>query len=189
MPIIEMEGPPPGGPRAGRPPWVERGWDEETGRWENDSHVGKMLIALKSFASQKNAATYGGVSAATFQNWMARGREHDPDGEMIRDEIDRTALPYVDFVRQVDLARAQTEIELVAVVRSGAREDPNLALKVLGRLFPHWRETAALDLSVIEEPADGLGEAMMRNPDVAAAAAAYAIALNEAGAFDSEDSD
>ena len=66
MAVHDMPGPPPGDTR-GRPRWIEKGWDENTGRWVPDSPVGKMLAALGAGTSQRNAAVFGGVSISALQ--------------------------------------------------------------------------------------------------------------------------
>lgn len=56
--------------------------------------------------------------------------------------LDRsTETKYLLFLEAVEEARGKVEIELSALVRKGAREDPNLALRMLKAAFPsRWAD-------------------------------------------------
>ena len=181
--LIEMEGPAPAaGAPLGRPSRIERGWDERTGTWLPESPVGRMLAALRAGVSQTNAASFGQINRNTFASWLARVREHMPTDDTLRSDVDRRQLPYVDFASAVDMALAVLEVTLVNTVRTAAMTDPRMALKLLERRFPHWRDNQPADAGTIEIE-DNLGEALMRNPAIAQAAAAYAEALADTGLY------
>lgn len=173
----------------GKPAWIKRGWDPDKGDWDADSHVGKVLAALRAGTSAKNAALFGGIAPTTYHQWYSRGREHQPDAPFDRTEVPEEHLPYVDFAVAVEFSRARLEVELVSEIRKGWKDDPKFALQVAARLFPHWRETKGIEVGSFDQPSDGLGEALMADPAVAAAAAAYAEALADVGAFGSGDDD
>jgi hypothetical protein len=89
-----------------------------------------LLTAIRVGNRLSVAASYAGVSPKSMAEWMRRGRGVDG----------RPALePYVGFVRAVEHAQAEAEVEAVALVRKAMRRNPKYAIWWLERMHPEWR--------------------------------------------------
>lgn len=83
-----------------------------------------ILGSIENGASETAAAEAAGVGRTTLQSWKKRGEE-EPEG------------PYGAFLEGITRARAQAELDLVAVVRGAAAEgDWKAALEMLARRNP-----------------------------------------------------
>lgn len=110
-----------------------------------------IVAALRAGNYRTTAAALAGVSRQTILNWLARGS----DG----------VEPYASFLRDVELAEAESEAELVAEVRAARAavvgvSGPDLwqaRMTLLERRFPH-RWSARVRTTVDEE----LGALMRR---------------------------
>lgn len=70
----------------------------------------RIVSALKAGNYQESAARFAGVSATTFYRWMAEATEPGASKELR------------EFREAVENARAQAEIESVALIRQAARD-------------------------------------------------------------------
>lgn len=82
-----------------------------------------LLHAFRLGATVRIACGATGVSEAAFYRWMAKG------------EAAKTGS-FREFRDEVQRARDRGDLELLAFVRKGARDDPRLALDLLARRHP-----------------------------------------------------
>jgi hypothetical protein len=125
------------------------------------------------------AAGFAGLSKQAIYQWIARGRESRPPREFDRHDIDPAELPYVDFVTQLSQAESMAEVELVTLVRSAARENWQAAVTMLGRRFPHWRESTKLEVEARSADEDTIA-AMQQSPALVAQLASLAHQIEDA---------
>ncbi|WP_116996313.1 hypothetical protein [Desertimonas flava] len=152
--------------KRGRPALILEGWNESSGGWSEGSPAHRVITAVRTGAFLNAAAEYARLNKSTVTNWLARGREHRPDVDYDRTDIDVEHRPYVDFLEAVRNADGSYEVELTGLTLKAAREDPKFALQVLSRRYPHWRESSKLELAsgpAEEETADPL-EQMAEHP-------------------------
>jgi transposase len=74
----------------------------------DDIRAKRIVDAVADGLSRTAAAAKGGVSRATFLDWLARGR----DGE----------APYADFLDRVKVAEAKAEEVMVSAIRTAGLE-------------------------------------------------------------------
>lgn len=170
----------------GRPSPIIQGWDPNTGRWPTDPQTrhpaARVINAVRIGAFINAAATYAGLSRSTVFGWLARGRAALPDTDTwTREDIPPTERVYVDFLIAVHTADGSLEVELTGLVLQGARSDPGMALKMLGRKWPHWREGVVLshgleDPDAADDPLDGV----LDDPRVAASLVELSHRLQDA---------
>ncbi len=173
------------------------GYNPDTGRWSEDESVGvvpRLLGKLRKGAGEVNASLNAGVAHTTVHGWREKGRAIAEQTS----STDRMDLPvgdriYVDFAMAVAMAKAGHEIDCVDVVAEGVKKDPELALKVLARRHPHWREQKGVDVTSKGESVvvqDRIADVLTRNPDLAAKAEdlylSVAAAAGEEGLDDDE---
>ncbi|MDQ6910478.1 MAG: hypothetical protein M3Z84_06805 [Actinomycetota bacterium] len=111
---------------------------------------GRIVHAVCSGVTLKEAAAYAGVTDRTLLNWMRRGEEAAEDRETAADHgVDRVAdesdQEFVRLFRAVSAARAEVYVEAVATVRLAVRGSPvlNDAGEVVEwQRFPDWRAAA-----------------------------------------------
>jgi hypothetical protein len=181
---------PPGRTVGSRGHWkILDGWSEADGTWSANSVVAQFFSALQTGASQASAAGFAKTTYASVKTWRDRGTMFDRG-----DEVDRTELPldervYVDFARRMNVVLGTKEVRLAGIVYDACRDDPRLALEVLGRQFPWWRDAKQLDLGPPEVLSqDKMAELLTARPQLAIAAEQYALEL-EAAAGVSPDAD
>lgn len=96
----------------------------------------KLLNALRSGSSVPDAARFCGLSPATVEGWVQRGR-----GKL--EAYGRPADPqYVRFARMVDEARATVKVLVVGNLVAQTRNDWRAAAYYLRFVDPEWREGA-----------------------------------------------
>lgn len=178
------------GPAPGKVPLVEKGWDPETRTWSGDSPVGKLLAALRAGNFKKAAANYAEVGERTLYAWQAIGQEHDPGSNGDWSSIPPAKAPYVQLLYAIQKAEADSEVGLVTIIRSAVREDPKLALAMLGRRHRAWRENRALDVTVNEgQQQDRVAKAVDADPNLAMKAQEFAMAAGSAVVDDDDAED
>lgn len=147
----------PGVTRAtrGQPPIIEKGWNHLDRTWTNDSPCGRFLAAMRIGNYIHVACAFAGISTTTWKNWNARAREHhvnefeEPDW----DAIPESEVPYVAFITAVTRAEAESEVELVGLVRKVGKGNDKLppdwraAMALLSRRHAgRWRERTGVDV-------------------------------------------
>ena len=85
--------------------------------------VEKLLVAKRNGNHSNVAARWAGIDRTTLRRWMLDGEHQDE-------------FPFRQLNLAVDSTDAGVEIDLVALVRSAARHDPELALKFLRQRHP-----------------------------------------------------
>lgn len=151
MPLRESDG-------NGTIGYIWKGWTEMpqedgsmTGAWASDSVAGRFLMAMKVGNFQSRAAEYAGVAAETIHRWLRTGRDHMPDD--VSDGVDLAELdpewrPYVQLVFDLRKSEAQSEVELVTLWRSAAKDDWRAARDLLARRHPErWKERVGSEIS------------------------------------------
>ena len=168
------------------PPLLLEGLLENGEEWDRSSPVGKMIVALRAGNHLSAAARYGGLHPATVQKWLQRGREWETDDPAEAARIPLEHRVYVALARQVSLALASCEVELVTSIRLAAREDPKIAFAFLSRRFPAWNERRALEVTVAEETPvqDWAARLLAEDPQVGAAAEQLMNAVIEASVIE-----
>ncbi len=89
----------------------------------------KILVAFQMGHFLDTAAAYGGVTKQTLMTWLERGATSGPEGEGLDKE-------FFDFMELCTEARAASKVGLVAIAWRHAREDGNVAIKLMEKLFP-----------------------------------------------------
>jgi hypothetical protein len=135
---------------------IWNGWTEIptpqglTGGWTGESVAGRFLAAMKVGNFQNRAAEWAGVSARTIQTWLRIGRDHIDDDAPVVDlaTVDEEFRPYVWLVLELRKAEAHSEVELVTLWRSAAKDDWRAARDLLGRRHPQrWKERVGSEVS------------------------------------------
>lgn len=106
--------------------------------------VEAILEALKSGCYVETAAIYGGVSTSLVYQWCDRGRKERERLEIFPDaEPDATEVPFMDFLEEVEKARANAEIRAVMQIQRAASEGTwQAAAWYLERSYPKkWGRT------------------------------------------------
>lgn len=166
--------------KQGRPSLILVGYDRDRGEWANDSPAGRVVAAVRAGNYLNAAAAFARLNRNTVFNWLARGREAQPEGEWERSDVEVSELPYVDFLGAIAFADGAFEVELVTLTLQAAREDKKFALSVLGRKYGHWRESTKLTVTDGDE-ADALTAAALHaDPALVAKAAALAHEIEDA---------
>lgn len=160
----------------GAPVSMLTGWDPDSGRWHIDSPVGRMLELIGRGNFLSVAAAHAGVVG--LPGLLGKGSEYAVDIPEDRAYIPVGVRPFIDLVRQVEIAEAKLESDIVSVVHRAAHRDPKLALAYLGRRFgQRWREQQAVFTSEdIDERDKAVSEAMT-DPNVALELARVAEAI------------
>lgn len=115
------------------------GWDPDTGKWDKASPVGMMLGLVQQANFPTVAARLAGIN--NLPGLLAKGNEYVDDLPEDRSYVPVDVRPFIDLVREMDIAESYIEQELVGVIRKGAMNDPKLALQFLSRRFgSRWRE-------------------------------------------------
>lgn len=123
----------------GAPLLMLEGWDPDTGIWLPSSPVGKMMAMVSRGSHPTRAAAVVGLNS--LNRLLARGAEYSVGAPENRDFIPIDVRPLIDLARQVQFAEALHEYTLVDIVQKGAKDDPKLALAMLGRRYgERWRE-------------------------------------------------
>ncbi|GAF79449.1 unnamed protein product, partial [marine sediment metagenome] len=97
----------------------------------------KIITAIRAGNYFNVSCRYAGISPATGLQWIQRGKgEHDREAKQI----------YVDFVEAVNSAKAQSEVEMVAIIRKAALDGQwPAAMTYLERAHPkRWGRIPAL---------------------------------------------
>ena len=101
--------------------------------------------SIRSGVSYADAARLSGIDPATFQRWMARGRQDIATGR---------ASDFRDFCERVELANVVMKTTLTQYVMKGAKKDARIALKVLERRFPDvWGLKIRIEDTTPDKPA------------------------------------
>jgi len=160
----------------GAPLLILEGWDPVVGKWLPASPIGQMLVLIQAGNFVSVASSFVGLRSVGAM--LAKGSEYMIDATEDRAYIPIDVRPFIDLVREVELAESAAELTLVDVVRKGARSDPKLALAFLSRRFgSRWREQQLVFTSdEIDERDRAVSEALT-DPNIALqlAEAAHAI--------------
>jgi hypothetical protein len=99
----------------------------------------KIVAAIRAGNCADAAAHSGGISEATYYNWLARGGAelaHREEGGRPR----RREQPYVEFRDAIARASATAEVHAVAILRKAMSDDWRAAAWYLERRHPErWR--------------------------------------------------
>lgn len=99
----------------------------------------KIVQAIIGGAHFEIACRYAGIAPRTGYDWMARGEG--------RARARPANTPFVHFVQAVRDAEAQLEVIVIAQVRKGVPDNPNLGLNFLARRFPdRWANREKIDV-------------------------------------------
>jgi hypothetical protein len=99
----------------------------------------KIVNAILSGNYFEVACRYAGVAPATGYEWMARG-----EGKHSSRKSNRL---YAEFAEAVRKAEADEEVGTVAIVKTGLRDTPKLALDFLARRHPaRWGSKETLTI-------------------------------------------
>jgi hypothetical protein len=166
------------------------GYDPDEGTWDAASTIGRLLTVLRTGCSIASAAAYAKTTGSSVYRWREAGRMFMADMDL-RDrlDLDLGERVFVDFASRMDEVLGTFEVEMATIVRNGARDNPQLALTVLGRRFPHWREQKAVEVSSGEGAVvqDRLAALLLANPTLASKAEEFAMALEAVGGVSDED--
>lgn len=115
----------------------------------NKDRLDRVCSALRAGNTRRAAAAYAGIDDGTFLEWMRRGQGNDK----VRPKTDL----YAEFADAVKKAEAESEVALVATVRTAAQRAWQASAWLLERRFPDsWaaveKRAEALALTKAAEP-------------------------------------
>jgi hypothetical protein len=158
-------------------------------RWDDKSPAGKCLIAVRQGSTRRDSALFGGVSKSLLHEWIQRGELHEHD-----DPVPEEEQAFVEFVDALTRAEANSNVELVALWRSHAKDDWRAAKELLARRNPaEWGQRVELETHHSGEVTTGafdpvLTAKILASPEALAHAMAIdEILLGEDGGFDEDD--
>lgn len=95
-----------------------------------------VMQALRAGNYQEVAARYAGVAESTYWAWLDRGRK---ERERIEDDVppDPNEALYVDFLDEVEQARASAEVRMVGLIAQAAKNTWQAAAWYLERSKPN----------------------------------------------------
>lgn len=159
------------------------GWNPDTGKWAPGSPVAQLLGLVQSANFPSVAARMAGIS--NLPSLLNKGAEYLDDLPEDRAFIPVDIRPFVDLVREMDIAESFCEIDVVKVAMRGARNDPKLALAFLARRFgSRWREQQTIFTGEdVDERDKAISEAI-QDPNVAAALAQIGHRVEDAAPRD-----
>ncbi|MEO1064810.1 MAG: hypothetical protein AAFZ07_25625 [Actinomycetota bacterium] len=167
-------------PGPGRPSLIEVGWDPDERSWEKTSPVGKFLVAIRAGNWIQTSAAFAGLGDRTIRIWMRRGREAlaEASGELT--QVAPEDLPHAVLVDTTAYTESASEVELVQIMRSQARDDWRAAIALLSRRHPdRWAERALVADDAAQLAQDEWTD-LITDPDVLDAAEALAESLQNA---------
>lgn len=116
-------------PQPDTPPVVGR-----PRKTEIDADVqGKIVEAIKTGSTYELAALRGGISYATFHNWMKRGEAEE--------------APYVDFFKAIKEAEGEGAYTLLQKINTAANESWQAAAWILERRYPEMYGRQRVELT------------------------------------------
>ena len=102
----------------------------------------KIEQALRAGNYKQTAAKYAGISLGTFYGWMQRGRNFEQNDGPKEDAI------YFEFLKMVEKAMADAEVEDVAIIKNASRKQWQAAAWMLERKFPdRWGRRDHVELT------------------------------------------
>ncbi len=113
--------------------------------------IEKVCDALSIGATYSIAARYAGFSEAAIYKWLKIGRDEIERREK-GEAPDKDKNIYVEFVEQVESAHADYGISLLQIVEKFLPNDPNLAIRMLEKRFPEYRQSTNVDVTSGGEP-------------------------------------
>lgn len=151
------------------------GYNPDTGKWSENEELGvvpRMFGNLRRGVGETNAALQAGVSYQAVHGWREKGKAiAEQTSATDRMGLDLEDRIYVDFCIQLAKSIATHETDCVEIVAEGIKKDPELALKVLARRHPHWREQKGVDVTSKGESVvvqDRIAELLGKDPTLAA---------------------
>lgn len=162
----------------GAPLVILEGWDPDSGQWATTSPLGQMIALVRGGNFVGVAASYVGLRSIGAM--IAKGREYAVDVAEDRAFIPIDIRPFIDLVRQIELAEAGAEFTLVKIVRDGANTDPKMALAFLARRFgQRWREQQTIFTSDEVDERDKAISDALTDPNIALQLADTAHAIED----------
>ena len=159
------------------------GWDPATGQWHPTSPIGQLLALVQANNFPSTAAKAVGLT--TLNQLVAKGLEYLVDAAEDRDYIPVEVRPFIDLVRELDLAESVAEADLVNKVRAGSN-DPKIALALLGRRYAsRWREQQQIFTGEQTDERDRAVSEALQDPNTALALAAVAHRIEDVTTNDS----
>lgn len=155
------------------------GWNPDTGKWSRESPVGLMINHVQHAVFPTTAARLAGV--ADLSRLLAKGAEYVQDAVEDRGYIPVEIRPFIDLVREMDIAEGQCEADVTNTAFRGAKRDPKLALTFLARRFPaRWREQSAVFAADGPDERDKAVSDALGDPNTAAALAEIGHRIEDA---------
>lgn len=139
----------------GRPAKIYLGYNPGSGDWADESPVGRFLNAVRVGNYRYIAAGYARISKTTVINWTGRGadavraatEQGIPEDEQERTDIPETDRAYFDFLTALNHAEDASEVDLVTMWRSAARDDWRAASALLERRFrSRWAQAQRIEV-------------------------------------------
>lgn len=162
----------------GAPLLILEGWDPDAGTWLAGSPIAQMLALITNGNFISVAASFVGLRSIS--QMLAKGHEFAVDLPEDRGYIPIDIRPFIDLVRQVELAEAGAEFTIVNVARRGAMRDPKLAMAFLSRRFgQRWREQQSIFTADDIDERDRAISAALQDPNLALQLAESAHAIED----------
>lgn len=153
------------------------GWNPDTGKWHPTSPVGQLLQLVQGNNFPSTAAKAVGIT--NLPVLVAKGNEYLVDAVEERSYVPVEVRPFIDLVRELDLAESVAEADLVNKVRS-ASGDPKIALALLGRRYAsRWREQQQIFTGDQADERDKAVSDALQDPNTALALAQVAHSIED----------
>lgn len=150
----------------GAPVRMLEGWDPDTGEWETESPVGRMLQSIANGVHVYTAARRNSIPHMS--QLMTRCSDFAETAVEERAFVPMEARPFVDLHRAIEHNESNIESLLVEVIVEKAKKDPSTAMLFLSRRFPsRWREQQQVLTVEDADARDAAVSALLSDPNVA----------------------
>lgn len=138
-------------PGLDRPAAIHIGWDPDTGEWDKESPVGKLLTAMRIGAYAKEACGFAGLRLNQVVGWMRTAQEAlpaHPDDELPRDAYPIEVRAHVDLLWRLTSAESSAVVEAIGFWRKAMADDWRAVRDWLARRHAsEWKETTGRELT------------------------------------------
>lgn len=141
-------------PGLDKPSAIHIGWNPDSGEWDPESPVGRMLIAIRFGAYAKEAAGYGGLRLNQVIGWLRSAQQslpEDPDEEQPRDSYPIEVRAHVDLLWRMTTAESSAVVEAIGFWRKAMTDDWRAVRDWLSRRHAtEWKETTGREISGVD---------------------------------------
>jgi hypothetical protein len=134
-----------------KPSAIHIGWNPDSGEWDPESPVGKLLVAMRIGAYAKEACGYGGLRLNQVVGWMRVAQQalpDDPDEDPPRASYPVEVRAHVDLLFRLTTAESSAVVEAIGFWRKAMADDWRAVRDWLARRHAtEWKETTGRELT------------------------------------------